>query len=166
MEYAPKYVIFSFMINLSKIYDTLVSVFLIRYLVNAVMYHNETIFQILGKLLSLCLITIGITALESYYNNLFLPTEQIAFRQKFHEQLFRKIQKREYAQYDRPDYYDQYSLVISDAENRIFSVYDSIRDFCIEIIQMLLLLWSVLYIFNEPLIIAFPLIIIALNPIF
>lgn len=166
MEYAPKYVIFSFVINLSKIYDTLVSVFLIRYLVNAVMYHNETIFQILGKLLILCLITIGITALESYYNNLFLPTEQIAFRQKFHEQLFRKIQKREYAQYDRPDYYDQYSLVISDAENRIFSVYDSIRDFCIEIIQMLLLLWSVFYIFKEPLIIAFPLIIIALNTIF
>ena len=31
---------------------------------------------------------------------------------------------------------------------------------------MLLILWSVLYIFKEPLIIAFPLIIIALNTIF
>lgn len=166
MEFAPRYVIFSFIINLSKIYDTLVSVFLIRYLVNAIMYHNRTVFQILCTLLGLCLIAIGMTTAESYYNNLFLPTEQIAFRQKFHEQLFRKVQKREYAQYDKPDYYDQYSLVISDAENRIFSVYDSIRDFCIEIIQMILILWSVFYIFKEPLIIAFPLIIIALNTLF
>lgn len=90
MEYAPKYVIFSFVINLSKIYDTLVSVFLIRYLVNAVMYHNETIVQILGKLLILCLITIGITALESYYNNLFLPTDRLPFDKNFTNNYFER----------------------------------------------------------------------------
>ncbi|MDE7274054.1 MAG: ABC transporter ATP-binding protein/permease [Lachnospiraceae bacterium] len=166
IKYAPKYVIFSFLIHLMKIYDTFVSIFLIRYLINAVMCHSRTVFQILCTLLALCLAAIGITTLESYYNNIFLPTEQINFRQKFHEQLFQKIQKREYSQYDKPDYYDRYSLVIADAENRIFSVYDSIRDFGVEMIQIIFILFSVFYIFKDPLLIAFPLIIIALNTIF
>lgn len=166
LEYSPKYVISSFLINLMKIYDTAVSIFLIRYLINAVIYHNRTVIQVLCMLLVLCLCAIGITTLESYYNNMFLPKEQIKFRQKFHEQLFRKIQKREYAQYDKPDYYDKYSFVVSEAENRIFSVYDSIRDFGIEIIQIIFILFSVFYIFKDPLLVAFPLFIIAMNTIF
>ena len=165
-EFSPKYVIFSFLINLLKIYDTAVSIFLIRYLINVIIYRNRTVLHILTTLLILCMGAIIIITLDSFYNNMFLPTEQINFRHKFHQQLFRKIQKREYAQYDKPDYYDKYSFVVSEAENRIFSVYESIRDFVIEIIQIIFILFSVFYIFKDPLIVVFPLIIILMNTIF
>ena len=135
-KFSPRFVLISFFIKLLKIYDTGISIFLIRYLINTIIYKEKTISQAFCRLFILCLGEICIATFNSYYNNMFLPKEQIRFRQKFHEQLFQKVQKREYAQYDKPEYYDKYSYVISEAENRIFSVYDSIRDCGVEIVQV------------------------------
>lgn len=165
-KFSPRFVLISFFIKLLKIYDTGISIFLIRYLINTIIYKEKTISQAFCRLFILCLGEICIATFNSYYNNMFLPKEQIRFRQKFHEQLFQKVQKREYAQYDKPEYYDKYSYVISEAENRIFSVYDSIRDCGVEIVQVIFILFSVLYIFKDPVLIVFPLIIIIMNTIF
>ena len=82
--FSPRYIIFSLFVGLFRVYDIAVSIYLIRYLIGAIMNHDKSTTSVVLWLVILCAIKVILTGVESYYNNIFLPKNQITFRKKFH----------------------------------------------------------------------------------
>lgn len=165
-NYSISYMVFSLFIGMFELFDTAVSIFLIRYLIIAITneYTNST--TIIIVLMALCAIRIIMTIIESYYNNIFLPRQQIEIKKRVHENLFGIIVKMNYSNYDNPRYYDDYSYVIEEAEGRLFSVFLSVKNFIIGVLQIVFVIASITYLFREPIVILFPVIIVLNNTIF
>ncbi len=158
-----KYMIVTFFIKLISIYDTIISIYLIRYLINVAINKNVSIKKVFIELGIICVSYILIRTIESTYNNKFLPVQQIEFRKKFCTEMFKKTVGLDYSIYENPEYFNQYSYVLEEAENRFFSVFDCVSDFIVDIIQICFVVSSVVFVFKEWIIVLFPIIIIVAN---
>jgi len=119
-SYSKKYVLVSLTLGLLSLYDVFVSIFLIKYILDSIGNPEADFWRITFVILAICLINIIITYANSYYNNKYLPITQISFRKYLHEKLWLKILEMNFSEFDNPEYYNDYTFVINDAENRIF----------------------------------------------
>lgn len=158
-----KYMLVTFLIKLINVYDTIISIYLIRHLINVAIYKNVSIKKISIELVAICLSYIFIRTIESVYNNKFLPVQQLEFKKKFCTEMFKKTVQLDYSIYENPEYFNEYSYVLAEAENRFFSVYDCVSDFIVQIIQICFVVSSVVFVFKEWIIVFFPIIIIVAN---
>jgi ATP-binding cassette subfamily B protein len=105
-----------------------------------------------------CLLNVIIYSINSWHNNKYSPNTRLLFRKYLNEKIYLRSLEMEISQFDNPEFYNDYTFVINDAENRVFSVYSSIQDFIINIAKLIMVLATVIFVFSDPIIIVFPVI--------
>lgn len=156
IEYSKKFVFISFFVGFLSIYSSLVSIFLLRYIIDSVMSQKTEFLNICIVILVVCTFSVLIALINSWYNNKFLPINTIRFRSFLNEKIYLKSTEYSVSQFDNPAFYNDYSFVIGDAEKRVFSVYNSVKDFIVNIVKFFFVVTTVLVVFSEPLVLIFP----------
>lgn len=157
-SYSKKFVIVSFLISLLGLYDSLVSIFLIRYIINSITIPGTKFINVAIIVLVTCLLNVLIALANSWYNNKYSPNTRLQFRKYLNEKLYLRSLDMDISQFDNPKFYNDYTFVINDAENRVFSVYSSIQDFIVNIAKLVLVLATIVLVFSDPITIIFPII--------
>ena len=120
IEYSKKFVFISFFVGFLSIYSSLVSIFLLRYIIDSVMSQKTEFLNICIVILVVCTFSVLIALINSWYNNKFLPINTIRFRSFLNEKIYLKSTEYSVSQFDNPAFYNDYSFVIGDAENVFF----------------------------------------------
>jgi ATP-binding cassette subfamily B protein len=158
-SFSKKYIITSFLIGLLSLYDSLVSIFLIRYIINSITNSETKFLNVVMVVFIACLLNVIITFINSWYNNKYLPNTTLRFRKHLNEKLYLRSLEMEISQFDNPEFYNDYTFVINDAENRVFSVYSSIQDFIINTAKLIIVLATIIFCFPTQSLLCSPLLL-------
>lgn len=156
--FSKKFTIISLFIGLLSLYHSLVSIFLLRYIIDSITDPKANFTGAASVVFIVCLINVIIALTQSWFNNNYLPNTRLLFRKYFNEKLYLRSLDVDISQFDNPDFYNDYTFVINDAENRVFSVFNSIRDFVVNIAKLIMVLSTIIFVFYDPLLIVFPVI--------
>ena len=155
-DYSKRFVLVSFLVGLLNIYNSIVSIFLLRYIIDSVTMQQIEFSEMVITLLVVCAVNVLVALIESWYNNKYLPTNTIKFRNYLNQKIYLKSIEYSVQQFDNPNFYDDYSFVMGDAETRIFSVFNAVKGFVVNIIKFILVLTTVIVVFSDPIVLFFP----------
>lgn len=155
-EYSKRFVLVSFVVGSLSIYNSLVSIFLLKYLIDFITMRQIDFLRMATTLLIVCSISVLIALIESWYNNKYLPTNTIRFRNFLNQKIYLKSTEYSVQQFDNPKFYNDYSFVIGDAEKRVFSVFNTVKGFVINLIKFFLVITTVIVVFSDPIVLIFP----------
>ena len=155
-DYSKRFVLVSFAVESLSIYNSIVSIFLLKYIIDAVTIQQIEFLHMVITLLVVCGFSVFVALIESWYNNKYLPTNTIEFRNFLNQKIYLKSLEYSVQQFDNPEFYNNYSFVMVDAETRIFSVFNAIKGFVINIIKLFLILTTVIVLFSDSIVLIFP----------
>lgn len=164
-DYSKKYFFVALIIKLLDLYNVLISIFLLKIVLDLVTISGISLLKVVATCLVLCIPIVLIQFIKSWFNNKYLPTFQIGFRKNIHTILYNKMLSLQYSTYDEPDFYNEYTFVMTDSENRFFSVVDSVISFFYSTIQLIVIMATVLFVFDTPSILIFPILTVILTTI-
>ena len=101
-----------------SIYDTLVSIFSIRYIIDSITNPGTNFVNVVMVIFIVCFFNIIIAFVNLWYNNKYSPNTRLRFRKYLNEKLYLRSLEMDISQFDNPTFYNDYTFVINDAENR------------------------------------------------
>ena len=156
ITYSKQFVLVSFLVSSLSIYNSLVSIFLLKYIIDSVTIQQTDFLCIVITLLVVCTLSVLVALIESWYNNKYLPKNTIKFRNFLNQKIYLKSTEYSVQQFDNPKFYDDYSFVIGDAEARVFSVFNTVNRFVVNLIKFFLVFTTVIVVFSDPIVLIFP----------
>ena len=156
IDYSKRFVLVSFFVGFLSIYNSIVSIFLLKYIIDSVTIQQIEFLRMIITLLVVCGLNVLVALIESWYNNKYLPTNTIKFRKFLNQKIYLKSIEYSVQQFDNPEFYNNYSFVVGDAETRIFSVFNTVKGFVVNIIKLFLVFTTVIVIFSDPIVLIFP----------
>lgn len=141
--YSPAYIIVSVFMSLFTLYDTFVSVLLIKYIIDGI--SNKTpLVNILILMVIVFFIGFIISIFNSWCANIYFPRYGHGFKKYMHSILFNKALSLDIKCYDNPEFLNNYILAMNDADQRVFSVFTSLQSLLIAIINIAFLVTVIL----------------------
>ena len=143
VAYSPSYIIISVIMSLFTLYDTFVSVLLMKYIIDGIT--NKTpIHNILIVMLIVFLVGLAINIFNSWCSNIYFPKYGHGFKKYMHNILYDKALSLDIKCYDDPEFLNDYVWTMNDIDHRIFSVFTSLQSLLISIINIAFLVTVIL----------------------
>lgn len=126
-ENQPALVIFPLFLSSVSGIVSIMSLFLMRNIINAIsIFNNDNIQLIYRQIIWLSLLKSIELGLRSFLNNIYLPKRSNDFSCTMQSLVFNQMKKINYAEYDNPNYYDLYNFGAKDFDKRALSVVNSV----------------------------------------
>lgn len=155
-KYSKIQILLTVLLGIFSLYELFVSINLLRYIINSLLLDDFDFKKIVFIIIASSIVSILINLFRSWYNNKYLPTMQIGFRNYLTKHIFFKTINVEMEALDNPEYYDNYAFMMDDTENRIFSAYNTFSNFILNIFKFILIISNLVVIFNDLFIVIFP----------
>ena len=133
--YSPSYIIVSTIMSLFSLYDTFVSVLLMKYIFDGIT-NKVPITDILLFMSVVFAVGFAINIFNSWCVDIYFPKYGHGFKQYLHNMLYDKALTLEIKCYDDPNFLNEYIWVMNDIDSRIFAVFTSIQSLFISVINI------------------------------
>lgn len=138
-SYSPSYIIMSIITSLFSLYDTFVSVLLLKFILDGIA-NRTPISEIILYMVVVFSIGLIVNLFNSWCSNIYFPKYGQGFKKYMQSLLFNKALSLDLDCYDNPEILDEYVWSMNDAENRVFAVVSSLQSFFIAIINTIFLI--------------------------
>lgn len=133
--YSPSYIIVSTIMSFFSLYDTFVSVLLMKYIFDGIT-NKIPITDILLFMSVVFAVGFAINIFSSWCVDIYFPKYGHGFKQYLHNMLYDKALNMEINCYDDPNFLNEYIWVMNDIDSRIFAVFTSIQSLFISVINI------------------------------
>ena len=113
---------------INDLFSIFYNVLFFAYFMDAV-EKGKSIATISKALLVFILINIVFETLNSYYNQAYIPQNDVKLSLFFKNMIYKKIMTVDIECFDNPEYYDNVTLVLNDLFNRVNSILNNIAQF-------------------------------------
>lgn len=135
VSYSPSYLIISLIVSFFTLYDTYVSVLLLKYILDGI-ENKIPLFEMIIFMVTVFSVGLIINIINSWCSNIFFPRYGHGFKKYMHNILFEKALSLDLKSYDDPEFLNEYVWTMNDADQRVFSVFASFQNFLISIINI------------------------------